>query len=252
MRAYEATGGLLYWRGLFDRAETAYTKALEIATQHGGDAEVANAAYNLSFIYGIPRTDVPRALQLLRTAREKWNAVGDRAGAARASWALAAQIYMGKPGMVPIEQLKEALAAATEALAVHREGTNRFDVGWDLHIVGMVNLKLGEFHKAMKAFREAASIFGDVNDLSGLALIASNTAVLASVRAMPERQAILVGFADAVAERAGTGLLPNLKVQDGRALPEDIPPELQPAVERGRAMDVAAGMAYALSEDALA
>jgi predicted ATPase/class 3 adenylate cyclase len=250
MRSNEAAGGLYYWRGLFDRAEVFYQKAVAIATERGGDADQANASYNLSFIYGIPRTDVPRALALLRTARDKWNAVGDRAGAARAAWALGAQLYMGRPGTVPESQLREALAAVTDALAVHRQLTNRFDVAWDLHLVGMVSLRLGNFDDALAAFREAAAIFGEVNDLSGLALIASNTAYLAASRGDPERQAILVGFADALATRAGTGLLPNLRTQDGRALPEDIASELQPAVERGRAMDVAPGLAYALDEEA--
>jgi len=250
MRAQEAAGGLFYWRGNFARAEIAYTKAIELADRHGGDAEQANAAYNLSFIYGIPRTDVPRAIHLLGIARDKWNAVGDRAGAARASWALGAQLYMGRPGTVPVERLEQALGAISEALGVHRQMTNRFDLAWDLHLFGMVKLRLGRFDEAMTAWREAASIFGEAKDLSGLALIASNTAALASAKGNPERQAILVGFADALATRAGTGLLPNLRVQDGRALPEDIPQELQPALERGRAMDLESGLAYALHEEA--
>ena len=59
---------------------------------------------------------------------------------------------------------------------------------------------------------------------------------------------MLVGFADALAERAGTGLLRDIQRQDGRATAADIAPEYRPALERGRRMETAAGIAYALED----
>jgi tetratricopeptide (TPR) repeat protein len=253
MRALEASGGIAYWRGQLDPARDYYTRALAIAEAHADDAEQANATYNLSFVYGIPPTDgspseLGQALALARIARGRWSTAGDRAGVGRASWALATFLHIGVPGQVERTKLDEALATAQEALSIHRGTTNRFDVSWDLHLLGMIYLKLGRLDDAARTFSEAASLFSADGDLSGLAVIASNTAVLAGVRGQAERQAVLVGFADALAKRSGTGLLANLRIQDGRPLPQDLPSELQPAVERGRAMDIRSGIEYAIEE----
>ena len=115
----------------------------------------------------------------------------------------------------------------------------------------MIAVKRGDFAAAMPAFREAAQIFTEDNDLSGLTIIASKSAELAAAQGDLERQAVLVGLADALAERAGTGILREIAHQDGRALATDIAPEFRPALERGRAMETAAGIAYALDDSAL-
>jgi hypothetical protein len=221
-----------------------------IAEAHGGEAEQANTEYNLSFVYGIPGSDLPQALDLLRSARQKMARLGDRAGVARAAWGLATFLQMGRRGEVDRARLDEASVAMQDALAVHRDGTNRFDLAWSLHLAGMIAVKRDNFAAAMSAFREAAQIFTDDNDLSGLTIIASNCAELAAAQGDLERQAVLVGLADALSERAGTGILGEISQQDGRARAGDIAPEFRAALERGRMMDVAAGIAYALSDEA--
>jgi tetratricopeptide (TPR) repeat protein len=251
MRALEAAAGIAYWRGEFPVSSDGYLKAMELAHAHGDDAAQANAEYNLSFVYGLLGSDLPRALDLLRSAREKWARVGDRAGVARAAWGLATFLQMGRRGSIDPVRLDEARAAAAEALAVHRAGTNRFELAWSLHLAGMIDVKSGRFAGAAAAFREAAQIFTDDNDLSGLVIIASDSAELAAAQGHLERQATLVGFADALSERAGTGILRQIASQDGRALATDIAPEFQPALQRGRAMEVAAGIAYALDDSAV-
>lgn len=255
MRAYEAAGGMAYWRGDFETVRTLYTRALEIAEVHASEAEQANALYNLSFVFGLPssdgsRSDLSRALELVRAARAKWSSAGDRPGVGRASWALATYLHFGRPGEVERSKLEEARALTEEALAIHRERTNRFDVAWDLHLLGMIDVKLGRFDDAATSFREAAGLFTADNDLSGLAVIASDASMLALGRGQRERQAVLVGLADALAKRSGTGLLQNLRTQDGRPVPQEMPGDLQPQVDRGRSMDIAAGIAYALEDGA--
>ena len=248
MRALEASAGIAYWRGDIATSTDGYIKAAAIAEAHGGDAEQANAEYNLSFVYGIPGSDLPRALELLRSARQKMARLGDRAGVARAAWGLATFLQFGRRGQVDPSRLEEARVAVAEALAVHRAGTNRFDLGWSLHLAGMIDVKRGEFASALAQFREAAQIFTEDNDLSGLVIIASNCAELAGYQGDRERQATLVGFAAALSERSGTGILREISTQDRRAEARDIAPEFQAAMERGRAMDVAAGIAYALED----
>jgi predicted ATPase len=248
MQALEASAGIAYWRGDIQAATDGYVKAAEIAHAHGDDEAQANAEYNLSFVYGIPGSDLPRALDLLRSAREKWARVGNRLGVARAAWGLGTFLQFGRRGTIDPSRLDEARAAVQEALAVHRAGTNRFDLGWSLHLAGMIDIKRGDFADAATAFREAAQIFTDDNDLSGLTIIASDCAELAAAQGQPEREATLVGFADMLTERAGTGLLVEIERRDGRPAPKDIAPEFRPALDRGRAMDISAGMAYALGQ----
>jgi len=112
-------------------------------------------------------------------------------------------------------------------------------------------VKSGRFPDAAAAFREAAQIFSADDDLSGLVIIASNSAELAAAQGHLERQEVLVGFEEALAERAGTGILREIAGQDGRAMAKDIAPEFRPALERGRAMEAAAGIAYALDDSAV-
>src|SRR3989441_989211 len=251
MSALEASAGIAYWSGDMPTAIDGYAKAAEIAEAHGDDAMQANAQYNLSFVYGIPGTDVRRAIDLLRSAREKWARIGDRAGVARAAWGLATFLQLARRGTIQPSRLAAARAAAQEALAVHRTGTNRVHLAWSLHLAGMIGVKGGDFADALSAFREAAQIFTEDNDLSGLVIIASNCAELAAAQGQLERQATLVGFAQAQSERAGTGLLAEIAKQDGRAMPKDIAPEFRPAFERGRAMETAAGIAYTLDDSAV-
>src|SRR5207253_9516077 len=92
------------------------------------------------------------------TAGEKWKRVGNAAGRGRASWGVATFLQLGRRGEIDPSVLERALAAASEALAVHRAGTNRFDLAWSLHLTGMIHLKMSQFAKASADFREAASI----------------------------------------------------------------------------------------------
>jgi predicted ATPase/class 3 adenylate cyclase len=248
MNALEASAGIAYWRGDTRTSSDGYVKATEIARAHGDDAAQANAEYNLSFVYGIPGSELSQALDLLRSAREKWARIGDRAGVARAAFGLATFLQFGRKGAIDPSRLEEASVAVQEALAVHRAGTNRFDLAWSLHLVGMIDAKRGEFSGALAAFREAARIFTEDNDLSGLVIIASNCAELAGYQGDRERQATLVGFATALAKRAGTGLLHEISKPDARTEEKDIAPEFRAAFERGYAMPTAVGIPYALED----
>jgi predicted ATPase/class 3 adenylate cyclase len=249
MKALEAAGGLVYWRAQFDLSADYYTKALEIATRIGDPAEEANAAYNLGFAYGVPMSDVPRALELLRGARAKWLALGERGGVARASWALGSFLQLGPRGGIARSILEEALAAAEEALATNRTLGNRFDLAYAQHLNGVVLYKLGRFEESRRALTEGATLFQEDRDISGLALIASDLAELSAAEGDDERRAVLTGIADTFARRSGTGLLDNFESQEGRWLPRGVPAEFRSALERGLAMKEAEAIAYVQGEE---
>ena len=244
MRAFEAAGGLVYWRADFERAADLYSKALEIAERIGDPAEEANAAYNLSFPLGLPLKDAARAVELLRGAREKWKRLGDRAGVARASWALGSQLQIGPRGAIDPAKLEEALAASEEALATHRTLGNRFDLAYAQHLSGCILYKLGRFEESRRALLEGLTLFLEDHDISGLALIASDLAELAAAEAYEERRAVLTGIADTFARLSGTGLLDNFEEQESRWLPRSVPVELRSALDRGLVMKEAEAIAY--------
>jgi tetratricopeptide (TPR) repeat protein len=244
VRALEATGGLAYWRAQFDLGADFYTKALEIAQRIGDPGEEANAEYNLAFAIGLNLKNVPRALELLRGAREKWIHLGDRAAVGRASWALGSQLQIGPRGGIDPVQLEEALASSQEALATNRTTGNRFDLGYALHLTGVIQYKRGRFEESRRALAEAGSLFLEDHDISGLALIASDLAELAAAEGDDERRAVLTGIADTFARRSGTGLLDNFEEQESRWLPRGVPAELRFALERGLAMKEAEAIAY--------
>ena len=248
MRALEAAGGIAYWRADFPVAIDAYTQARDISLEHGDEAAQANALYNLSFSQGVSRSNVPLAVTLLREAHERWEKIGDEAGVARASWGLGSYLQLAGRGLIAPPVLEEALRFAEEALRVHRRLGNLFDVGWDLHLVGTVEMKLGRFEPARRALNEALALFREANDLSGFALVVSDLGELAAAEGQIERHATLVGIADTFARRSGTGLVENFAAEEGRLLPKDIPTELRPALERGLAMDEPTALAYAVAE----
>jgi predicted ATPase/class 3 adenylate cyclase len=248
MRALEAAGGLAYWRADFGVAIAAYTQARDISLEHGDDAAQANAIYNLSFSQGVSRSNISLAVTLLREALERWEKIGDEAGVARASWGLGSYLQLAGRGLTPPPVLEEALRFAEDALRVHRRLGNLFDVAWDLHLVGAVEMKLDRFEAARSHLNEALALFREANDLSGFALVASDLGELAAAEGQAERQATLVGIADTFARRSGTGLVENFAAEEGRSLPKDISAELRPALERGLAMDEATALRYALGE----
>jgi len=244
MRAFEAAGGLAYWLAQFDIAADFYAKALEIAERIGDPGEEANAEYNLAFAIGLNLKNVPRALELLRGAREKWIRLGNRAAVGRASWALGSQLQIGPRGAIDPARLEEALALAQEALAINRTTGSRFDLAYALHLTGVTQYKRGRFEESRRALTEGLALFLEDHDISGLALCASDLAELSAAEGDDERRAILTGIADTFARLSGTGLLDNFEEQEHRWLPRGVPSELQSALDRGLEMKEAEAIAY--------
>ena len=87
-----------------------------------GRCAQANADYNLSFSYA-SRIGSPAGLDLLRSAREKWTRVGDRAGVGRAAWALATFLHFGRRGTINPAQLDEAHSMCRSAAIHERAAT---------------------------------------------------------------------------------------------------------------------------------
>ena len=247
LRALDAAGGLAYWMGDVSATERFYREEYDIAGSLADAAERANAAYNLSFVYSIAKTDFPQGQALLEEALAIWRRLEARAGIARAAWALA-YVHLDRPGATNADAEK-AETLVREALAQHRALGNLFDVAWDLHTLGLVRLRLGDLDGAEAHWREAAEIFGDAQDSSGIVLILSNFAEIAKAHGNREREATLVGAWTALSQRTGVGLASLWGATEGRTVAETVLPQHRQAFERGTTMKTDEAVAYALGTE---
>jgi predicted ATPase/class 3 adenylate cyclase len=245
LRALEATGGLVYWMGDAAGMLEQYGAALDLARAIGAPKEVALAAYNLSFAYTIPGTDVAVGRTLLEEAVALFRELGDAAGIGRASFALTNVLSRGPDR--PHEDLVRARQTIAEALQVHRTLSNQFDLAWDLHMVGLVALKLGDLDESRAAWVEATELLMTAGDTTGMVLMLSDLAELAKARGDLERHDVLIGAWAALAKQTGVGLTAIFGRTEARAQPETIPAERQPAVQRGLAMKLDEALAYGLA-----
>ncbi|MDP9245021.1 MAG: adenylate/guanylate cyclase domain-containing protein [Chloroflexota bacterium] len=245
MRTLEAAGGLAYWMG-DERMFTYYTEARELALAHGVPEDKAKAAYNLSFALMIPALDLKAAGVLLEEAIAGYRALGDKAAVGRAAFAYANVLAQGDRTR---DDLVKARGFVDEALANHRTLGNQFDLMWDRHMAAFIDLKLGELEKARAGWTEATEAFVAAGDTSGIVLMLSNFAELAKAAGDLERHDVLVGAWTALADQNGVGLTRLFGASEGRSTAADIPPERQPALQRGLAMKPEAAVQYALATE---
>ncbi|HEV2249593.1 MAG TPA: NB-ARC domain-containing protein, partial [Candidatus Limnocylindria bacterium] len=246
LRALEALGGLVYWMG--DPAMLGhYGAALALAREMGDKKEIALAAYNLSFAYTIPGNDMAHGRPLLEEALALFRELGDGAAIGRASFALTNVLSAG--GGHTREDLQLARRTIQEALEHHRTLSNQFDLAWDLHMAGLVDLKLGDLDGARRAWVEAIGLFEAAGDISGIVLMLSDFSELARAAGDIERHDVLVGAWAALARKTGIGLTAVFGRTEDRAQPETIPAERQPAVKRGLDLKLAEAVAYALGTE---
>jgi hypothetical protein len=184
---------------------------------------------------------------LLEEALAIFRDLGDAAGVGRTSFALANVLSggLGHSG----EDLVLAQKTIGEALQMHRRLSNQFDLAWDLHMVGLIALKLDDRDAARRAWTESTGLLMAAGDMSGLVLMLSNFAELAKATGDLDRHDVLVGAWAALAKRTGVGLTALFGQSEARAQPNEIPAERQPAVRRGLSMDLDSALAYALATE---
>jgi tetratricopeptide (TPR) repeat protein len=199
LRALEAAGGVTYWMGDMPATETHYTKRLELARATGDGMKIANALYDLSFVYVLPATDLDRGRDLLEEALALFQKAGDRGAIAKTLWALSAN-YVGH------QEWERAIAIVPDVIATFRALGNRFGLGWALHNLGIVSVRVGRFSDARTAFTESIGIFASSNDLSGVVLLLNDFAELAAAQGHEDRALRLIGAARPIQQQTGNAL----------------------------------------------
>ena len=147
------------------------------------------------------------------------------------------------------EELQSAKTYVSEAYAAHQSLGNHFDLAWDLHVLGLAELKLGDHASAAARWRESLAMFVAAGDTSGIVIMLSNFGALAETEGDIERRATLVGAWTAIVARTGVGLADTIQREEQRTVAADVAPQQRPALERGLAMTTEEAVAYALDPE---
>jgi predicted ATPase/class 3 adenylate cyclase len=245
--ALEGAGGIHYWMAQMSVARRFYEECLELRREIGDPQGIADALYNLGFalLYEGPgQPTVDRAREVFREAKEQFGRLGDRAGMARALWAIADATYV-------IREYEEVLPPLREGLEIQRELGNRFDVAWSRFLEGLSLLHLGRPAESRDAFRESLRILAEADDVSGVPLLLWGFGALATEEGDGPRAVRLAGAAAALEASTGLGLVGvNEEIEEWerrqRAL---VPPEDYDRLwQEGLAMTPDQAVALALDE----
>jgi predicted ATPase/class 3 adenylate cyclase len=241
-RALEAAGGIAYWRGDFAAAERFYTQHLALERERNDLHGVADALYNLSFVYVVPKTDIERGRALLDESLRLYEQANDRAGIARVTWALSTVAYTRGDYRTTLQRLETAMA-------IFRDLEDQFGLAWAFHDLGITLGKIGDLPAARAALEEGLASFAHARDLTGIAGFLLDLSALALLEGDPERAGRLAGGAAALQKTSGGELARLLDPTEGPWQLSDVALDRQAlaaAVEEGRVMSVDALVTYAL------
>ena len=205
--ALEALGGVVYWMGDIEATEAIYQKRLPIARSMGDPRKIADALYDLSFVYTLPNRETASALAMLDEAIALFRSTGDQAGVAKALWARANTLFNSA-------QYDKAVDVLEEVVRTFREVDNRFGLGWALHSLGVGRIRLGQMEPARAAFTEGLDLFRTAGDVSGMVLFFYDFAELAAAQHRDDRALRLFGAGTALKDKTGTQLADYLREEN--------------------------------------
>jgi predicted ATPase/class 3 adenylate cyclase len=204
-KALEGAGGVTYWMADWDAAARYYAECVELRKEMDDTAGLAEALYNLSFVFALPpppRRDLDRALELNAEALELYREVGDRRGEAKVLWQISNTHLIRNEW----EQCRET---SEKALEIFREVDDRFSSGWALHSIGLAWIGLGDLDQARTALTQSLELFSAANDLTGIGLLLNDFSIIALLTDDLDRSVRLHGAALQVERKIGQGLVTN-------------------------------------------
>lgn len=241
--ALEALGGVNWWRGHIDVAVEFYAKALEIRSDLGDRAELANAMYNYALARATADLSLEVAEPILREALEIFAELGDANGMANIYWGLAqARIALGDH-----EEVEELMA---QAVAGYRTSKNEFGLAWASHELGMFEYRKGRTAEAWGHFRAALELLHRANDVSGIALAMYGVAAVAHGFGDDQRAYRLYGALEAIVAKSGAnlvGISANLLGDFTKETIEALTGSDKDVYNAGKRMSLEEATAYALA-----
>jgi predicted ATPase/class 3 adenylate cyclase len=247
-RAYGAAGGIHYWRAEFDRTHRYYDAALEQARQSGDRAILAEALYNFGFA---PRAEIgplewrwDEGRPYFEEALGLYRDLGDAAGIASVSWALAFSA-------VAERDLPQARRYLQESMEIQRTRADPFGLAWGLHLLGVIDVHDRLFDDAEPRLREALLNFQAAGDKSGIVILLADFAIAARAAGNADRSWRLAGAADRLSKESGTNLI-NAPIEyldwTWPELPENDPAARRAWLE-GAALSTEEAIALALGDE---
>jgi tetratricopeptide (TPR) repeat protein len=250
-KALEAAGGVFYWMAEWEKAKRYYSECLELRRDLEDRAGLAEALYNLSFIYSIPpppQRDVEQGRKLLEEAAELYREMGDERGEAKVLWAIAGTHEVSM-------EWQSSLDNSDRALELFRKVDDRFGAGWALHSLGLAALGLADYERGRSALTEALDLFAAAGDLTGIALVVNDLSLLEMLENDHERATRLRGAALKIERLSGGGLVTNYDAYLPWKIDETLRAELTDSVyekllAEGDSMSVDKAIPFALRRDA--
>jgi predicted ATPase/class 3 adenylate cyclase len=246
--ALEAAGGIVYWQGDIAATESFYKRCLEAWRALGDEREIANAAYNLSFAAWMDpqRPAVAELVAHLSEATEIYRRLGDKQGLAKSLWAEADVHYFIKKDLVRASEL------SNESLALFRETSDEFGLGWALYQEGSLAVATGQLDHGRRALAEGVALFLRAADVSAIVMFLGALARLAAASGDVLRAVRIFGASAALQRKSGADLAKIINDLEGtNALKRHLGAEEAAAAwAEGQAMSAEEAVAYALATDA--
>jgi predicted ATPase len=194
-RGLAALGGLAYWQNDVMTVRSSYEEALDIMSELGDEAGIAEGTYNLAFAFGLEQ-DRDTASTLFERSRALFGTLGERRGEADAMWALS--LIARLDGDLP-----RALALAQGSLSRHRALGDRFGMVDSLHELGRAALEMGDLDTARSSILEVLETVASFSYRTGAAISLDNLAAEASRRGNHARAVRLRGASQALKDASG-------------------------------------------------
>ena len=194
-RALTALGGLAYWQNDVMTVRNAYEEALDISTEVGDPAGIADGTYNLAFAFGLEQHH-DTASTLFERSQVLFRELGDQRGEADAMWALS--LIARLDGDLP-----RSLTLAEGSVTRHRATGDWFGLVDSLHELGRAALELGDLDTARASLLEVLETVASFGYRTGAAISLDNLAAEASRRGDHARAVRLRGASQALKEASG-------------------------------------------------
>ena len=247
-RAYEAAGGIAYWKAEFEDCFRWYSAALELAREIGDPRLLADALYNAAFGQFYPADADPEAVAVAEAmsieALGIYRELGDRAGEAKVLWGRATLVW----NLPEHGSLGRAIDYYQEAAEIFREVGDVFQYGWAQRMLSRAMLEMGRTDEAVGHIKAAMEVFLPARDVSALTLLLIDLAILAIYRGEEDRALRLHGAMQVMRRTTGIEMADfraNLVVELD-ALVEARGASAKPLLEEGAAMSFDEVVSYAL------
>jgi tetratricopeptide (TPR) repeat protein len=249
-RTHEAMGGIAYWQGNLPGARPDYEAALEIWRAEGDRTEIANALYNLSFVFTmdvmVDEHERSAARAIIDEALALNRELGNERGTADALWGLGILHYFANDNVAAAEALEQALV-------LYRRLGERTQEAWSLHQLGSTRIKLGQVDVARPLLRDGLRLFEAAGDLSAVTLLLDDLAAAAALEGDAERGARLQGLSLRLQASTGAALASVVQWRFEELTRPDASRLLTAAdVERlraeGASLPLSTGIRYALGD----